>query len=101
MPRTVSDDMRAGKQASLKLVHPQRRFAQVTFNVQNITSRASEGYSKIVVLMDVLTRFVRAVSVRDEIVKMVAKVWSDEWISVFGPIERLFSDQNVASMERR
>lgn len=93
VPCTVSDDVRPGKQARLEVVHPQRRFAQVALDVQTITARTSEGYAKIVVLMDVLTRFVRVVPVTDEKAKTVAKVLIDGWITIFGPMERSLSNR--------
>lgn len=66
VPCTVSNGVRPGRQAMLKVVHLQRRFAQVAFDVKPITARTSEGYAKVVVLMNVFTRFVRAVPVKDE-----------------------------------
>ena len=88
----VSEEERSQRQAALEMVHPRRRFEQVAIDIQTITPRTKSGNIKILVMIDVFTRFVRAVPVPNEKATTVAKVLLDEWISVFGPMEKLMSD---------
>lgn len=46
----------------------------MAFDVQIMTPRSKGGYKKIVVVLDVFTRFVRVVPVRNEKAKTAAKV---------------------------
>ena len=44
-------------------------------------------------IVDTFTRFARAIPIPDERADTVAKLILDEWISIFGPMERLLSDR--------
>lgn len=88
----VSEEERPRRQAALEKVHPRCRFEQVAIDVQTITPRTKSGNIKILVMIDIFTRFVRAVPILDEKATTVAKELLDELISVFGPMEKLMSD---------
>ncbi len=51
------------------------------------------GNIKILAMVDVFSRFVRAVPIPDEKAETIARVIVDEWISIFGPMVRLLSDR--------
>lgn len=88
----VSCDEKPGKQAVLEVVHPRRRFEQVAIDVQTITPRTCSGCIKVLVIIDVFTKFVRAVPIPDERAETLARVIINDWISVFGPMEKIISD---------
>ncbi len=58
-----------------------------------MTPRTADGNIKIIAMVDVFTRFARALTVPDEKAETIARVLIDEWISVFGPMESLLSDR--------
>lgn len=89
---TVSDDRQPPRQVELEVVHPKRRFAQVAFDIQTITPRSGQGNIKVVAFIDVFTRYVRAVPIKDEKAETIAQKLLDEWIAIFGPMETLLSD---------
>ena len=92
MQCAVSEEEHPRRQATMEIVHPKRRFEQVAIDVQTITPRTAAGNTKILVMIDVFTRFVRAVPIPNERAGTVAKVLMDEWIGLFGPMEKLMSD---------
>ena len=92
MQCAVAQEEQPQKQAKLEIVHPRRRCELVAIDVQTITPRTESGNIKILVMIDLFTRFVRAVPIPDEKAETVAKVLLDEWISIFGPMEKLMSD---------
>ena len=89
---TVSEDRQPGRQAALQIGHPKRRFAQVAFDIQTITPRTLQGNIKVVAIVDVFTIFVRARPIPDERAETIARVFIEDWIAVFGPMEWLLSD---------
>lgn len=62
----VSADTRPRKQAELTVMHPKRRFEQVAIDDQTLTPRTARGNIKVFAMIDVLTRFVRAVAIKNE-----------------------------------
>ncbi len=62
-------------------------------DVQTITPRTGRGNIKVLAIIDVFTRFVRAVPVPDEAAETFARALLDQWICVFGPMVRLLSDR--------
>lgn len=88
----VSEEECPQRQAGLEIVHPRRRFDQVAIDVQTITPRTKSGNIKILVMIDVFTRFVRAVPIPDDKADTVAKVLLEDWIGLFRPMEKLISD---------
>ncbi len=62
-------------------------------DVQTITPRTGRGNIKVLAIIDVFTRFVRAVPVPDEAAETIARALLDQWICVFGPVVRLLSDR--------
>lgn len=88
----VSDDAQPGRQAALEIVHPSRRFEQVAFDVTTNTPRTTQGNIKVLVIIDVFTRYVRAKAIPDETGETIALALLGEWISVFGPMDALLSD---------
>ena len=57
---TVVEDRQPGKQTFLEIVHPKRRLQLVAFDIQTITPRTKSGNLKVLAMIDVMTRFVRA-----------------------------------------
>ena len=55
-------------------MHPQRRFQQVAFDVQTITPRTKSGNIKVLAIVDVFTRYVRARPIPAEKANTIAKV---------------------------
>ena len=92
MQCAVAEEIRLQRKASLEIVHPKRRFEQVAIDVQTITLRTKAGNIKILVMIDVFTRFVRAVPIPDEKADTVAKVVLEDCIGLFGPMEKFMSD---------
>ena len=88
----VAEDEGPRRQAGMETVHPRRRFEHVAIDIQTITPRTEAGNIKILVMIDVFTRFVRAIPIPNEKSETVAKILLDEWIAVFGPMEKLLSD---------
>lgn len=73
--------------------HPKRRFEQVVIDIQSIIPKTRNGNTKVVLIIDVFTRYVRAVPVEDEQASTIASTLLREWISIFGPMERLIADR--------
>lgn len=93
IPCTVAEDRQPKRQVALEVVHPVRRFEQVGFDVQTITPRTSRGNIKVLAMVDIFTRYVRARAIPDEKAETIAQVLLEEWIGVFGPMEWLLSDE--------
>ncbi len=85
LPCAVSEDSRPGRQAALEIIHPKRRFEQVALDIQTISPRTNGGNIKIVAMIDVFTRFLRAVPVPDEKATTISRFVVDEWVSIFWP----------------
>lgn len=81
------------ERASMQVYNSPRRFAQVAVDVQTFTPRASRSIIKILVIVDTLTRFVRAVLIRDEKAETIAEPLIQERISIFGRMETQLSDR--------
>ena len=92
MQCAVAEEERPQRKASLEIVHPKCRFEQVAIDVQTITPRTRAGNIKILVMIDVFTRFVRAAPIPNEKADTVAKVVLEDWIGLFGLMEKLMSD---------
>ena len=92
VPCTVAEDRKPGRQARLEKTHPRRRFSHVAFDIQSITPKTDAGNTKVIAIIDVFTRYVRALAIPDEKGETIAKILIEEWISIFGPMERLLSD---------
>ena len=90
----VSNDCRPSRQADMEVSLPTRRFEEVAVDVVTIAPVTKNGNVKVLVMIDFLTRFVRAVPIPDEKGQTLAKALIDQWISIFGPMERLRSDGN-------
>ena len=71
---TVAEDQQPGRQVGLEVVHPRRRFEQVAFDVKTITPRTRRGNIKVLALIDVFTRYVRARPIPDEKAETIAGV---------------------------
>ncbi|KAA8490537.1 Transposon Ty3-G Gag-Pol polyprotein [Porphyridium purpureum] len=69
-----------------------RRFEVVAADVLTVTPRTSTGYSKILVVSDLFTRFTIAICVRDERAETIAEAFLDRWAAIFGLPEALLSD---------
>lgn len=88
----ATDDVAPRRQAPMEARHPTRRFQTVAIDVQTITPRAKSGNKKVLAMIDVFTRFARAVGIKDEKADIIADALLKEWISLFGPMEVLQSD---------
>ena len=62
-------------------------------DIQTITPRTQAGNIKVLVMIDTFTQFARAVPILDERAETESKKILDEWVSIFGSIETLLSDQ--------
>ncbi len=98
LPCAVREDAGPRRQVPLEVVHPKGRFDQVAVDVQTVTPRTTTGNIKILAMVDVFTRFVRAVPIPDEKAETIARVIVDEWVSVFGTMVRLLSDRGPSLM---
>lgn len=74
------------------ITHPKRRFQQVAFDIQTITPRNKKGNVEVLAMIDVFTRYMRAVPIRDENAGTIAEVLLNEWISIFGYKNYIESD---------
>ena len=92
MPCTVSKDRKPGSQARLEKTRPRKRFSHATFHIQSITPKIDAGNTKVIAIIDVFTWYVRALAIPDDKGEIIAKIPIDDWISIFGPRERLLSD---------
>jgi transposase InsO family protein len=83
---------RRRKQAKLKNYHASRRFAIVAVDVVEISPTAVDGAKEVLVICDQFKRFVIVVSIKVETAATVAQAVLQHWILLFGPPERLLSD---------
>lgn len=81
------------QQARMQKWHPRTRFHIVAVDALELSPATNSGFSKILVIGDLLTRFMLAIPVRNEKAKTIAEALFDRWISIFGPPVRLFSEQ--------
>lgn len=96
----VSEDRQPPRQALMLARHPKTRFEQVSFDVQTITPETSRGNKKVLVFVDVFTRFAKAVPIKNEKAETIAEKLLDEWIATFGPMEYLVSDGGTSMVAR-
>lgn len=89
----VTEDRKPGRQTLMNILHRKQKFSVDVFKVQTITSRTEKENIRAVVIIDVSTRFLRAVPFPNETDKTVAQVLIDSRISIFGLMQRLLSDR--------
>jgi transposase InsO family protein len=77
----------------MQAYHPSRRFEYVAIDIMEVSPQSRDGNKKVIVMGDLFTRFMMAVPVRDETAATVAQTLLDRWILLFGPPEKLLSDQ--------
>lgn len=94
---TIAEDQQPDGQVGLEVIHRQRRFQQVAFDVQTITLRTKTGNVKVLAIVDVFTRYVCARPIPDEMAKTIAKVlvrigfqFSDQWNGCFQMQEQIW-----------
>ena len=92
MPCAGVKALKPARNAPMQVYHPLRRFSQVASDVQTVTPRRTRDNIKILVLVDMFTRFARAISISDEKAKTIASAIIEEWTSIFGPMECLLCD---------
>jgi transposase InsO family protein len=64
----------------------------VAMDVLEMSLETKRGNRKVLVIGDMFTRSVVAVPIYDESAGLVARVFFDRWVSVFGPPEKLPAD---------
>lgn len=87
---------KAGLHAKMGTYHPSRRFEEVAINVQTITQRCSAEDIKAVVMIDTLTRFVRAVRLPYKQAETINQCVLDSCISLFCRMEGVFSNRGLS-----
>jgi transposase InsO family protein len=83
--------------------HPRRRFETLAVDVLEITPPSPTGLTKVLVMIDIFTRFAWAVAIPDEKAETIAACILREWIARFGVPERLLTDNGkpfVSSLMR-
>jgi hypothetical protein len=75
--------------------HASRRFEIVAVDVVEISQTAVDGAKKALVICDQFTRFVVVVPIDDESAVTVARELLQLWSLLFGPPERLLSDNGA------
>jgi Integrase core domain len=75
--------------------HVSRRFEIVAVDVVEISPTAVDGPKKALVICDQFTRFVVVAPIGDESAVTVARELLQHWILLFGPPERLLSDNGA------
>jgi hypothetical protein len=79
------------RQAKMQVWHPKARFETIAVDVLEISS--ATGMKKVVVIGDVISRFMMAIAVPAETALAIAEVLFERWIAVFGPPFRILSDR--------
>lgn len=79
-------------QCRLEAIHPKGRFARLAFDVQIVTPKTVARNTTQLAVVDVFTRYIRASAIPNEQAEKIAQELIDEWISLFGPMERFLSD---------
>ena len=72
----------------MMVYHPSRRFQRVAVDVQTIKPRTQAENIRVLVLIDTFTRFGRSVPISDEKAGTVARKKLDEWVAIFGAMEK-------------
>jgi Integrase core domain/Integrase zinc binding domain len=87
------------RQAKIIKYHAKRQFDIVAADIVEISPKATRGELKAMVMGDMLSRLVLVVPIPDEKARTVTTVLLDRWILLFGPPERLLTDNgpNFAS----
>ena len=93
VPCVAAKAAKPGRDARMGMHHPSRRFEEVADDVQIISPRTGSGNTKVLVIIDTFTRFARAVEMPDERVDTIAQCLLDNWVSLFGPMERLLQKE--------
>ncbi|KAA8490790.1 Transposon Ty3-I Gag-Pol polyprotein [Porphyridium purpureum] len=81
------------RRARMQVYRAVRRFEIVSIDVLSITPTTTRGHSKVVIMVDAFTKWVRAHAVKDETAATLARVFLDGWVCDFGPPESLLSDR--------
>lgn len=76
----------------MEISHPKRRFSVVAFDIETTNQRTKKENIMTMVIIDVFTCFVCAVSILNESAEIVALVLINSWILMFEPMERLLFD---------
>jgi len=79
--------------APMQPIEAKQRFEYVSIDVTTITPTTKEGYCKLLVMVDRLSRFVAAVPTKAETAESCAEAFIVRWIATFGPPVKLLSDR--------
>ncbi|KAA8496244.1 Transposon Ty3-I Gag-Pol polyprotein [Porphyridium purpureum] len=74
---------------------PVRRFEIVAMDILTVSPTSADGNKKILVMIDLFTRYVACVPLKDESIDSVANAFLEGWVFRFGAPERLLSDRGV------
>ncbi|KAA8497381.1 Transposon Ty3-I Gag-Pol polyprotein [Porphyridium purpureum] len=75
---------------------PTRRFELVAVDLLTISPKTPRGYTKVLVVADLFTRFTVAAPVVDESARSAVEAFLHVWVAPFGPPENLLSDNGPA-----
>jgi len=84
--------VRHRRQGKLQIDGVKRRFEMVAMDVVEISPASVSGNRKVLVIMDLFTRYVVAEPIALENAEVLAKVLLEKWFLVFGPPECLLND---------
>lgn len=99
VPCAVASTIKPGRQARLKVTKFTLRFFVVAEDIQTITLETEAGNTLVMLIVDVFTKFVRAVPVPKKRVKNLAQLLLNERTAFFKPVKRLFSDHGPCILE--
>ncbi|KAA8491610.1 Retrovirus-related Pol polyprotein from transposon [Porphyridium purpureum] len=75
---------------------PVRRFEIVAVDFTTVSPESSRGNKKVLVIVDLFTRYTACLALKEETAETVAQALLDAWIFQFGAPERLLSDNGTA-----
>ncbi|GFY00941.1 retrovirus-related Pol polyprotein from transposon 412 [Trichonephila clavipes] len=92
-PCAASKGPRKHTRGRLQLYNVGAPFERIAFDILGPIPRSSDGSNNIVVVMDYFTKWPEAYPIPDEEASTVAQVLVQHWISRFGVLLQLHSDQ--------
>lgn len=84
------------KQAYLMPFGAERRNQLVAMDVLTISPMSYGKFIKVLVIGDAFTRFMMSIPIKDEKKETLTKMFFSRWVCIFGPPEKLLTDQGPA-----